>query len=1853
MTCTKYYLNRSNLTMQNISFIKIVIRMIVFCLIYFGFIQSAFADRFSSTTVENFLGIPKLHSPKNSFSPSDGSFTIQSTAQDISRMNLFIDIKGIDAESRTYHWVSSVYAVKPDESTYTPITFNTSHASHTAYSMTFSPEGTFYRAVADISTWKTGSYTIYFSLDNGYNQQLSDIFIDRTISTRKPNGYGCPIPDFAEIACFDNTKEIDCPASNHSLYGQDGNYLINKASYIKMDTNGHDLPDHASSWSMVRDTVTGLIWEIKQMADGAMDYSNPTDGDNVYTWYDPDNPLNTGVENNQRNTNAFINQLNQIQWGGFNHWRMPTIQELETLINHSETEPAIAQVFTPTQKNQYWSSTTAAYAMMARGIDFNNGINNLYQKSSQFYVRAVVGPTCQRRFVDNDETITDTCTGLVWEKHASDSIYSWENSLEFCNNKETAGFSDWRLPSKQELRTIIDYSSKNPAIDTTLFQNQKADQYWTSTSNIASQNQAWAVNFQFAEDISDSKTTPKYVRAVRGGQPQDQNKLFIHSPALASQWFVGDKMAIQWETQSIEGYVNIYLSLKGGANHTFDLIATPSNDGQYTWIVSGQATDNAVIKIEPVASPELSSQLGMFSIDLPKQIFSLSPSSVTLALNDPVALTLVYDTNDNNKTFGAGIRFHYNANILAFTGFSYTLNEHLIETRPPEPDTDNYDNDDSTDTFVYLKWQHIYPDWPISPMPLNLAILNFVTIESGTSPVNMSTQFAETAYTQITHNAHIISKNQPPDIQIQSIVQRTDGSGFLDIVFMGKDAENDIVHWDLEKCGYALDDSNNFSSIVFQSPVDYMAFSETDSMYTAVINASDWNDGVYQIKLAVDNEHVPTTYSPVHVDNTPPNITVDCGEGPGKSCLKEDNAFSLHGNCSDDTESIIINQSGQSIDWLPDGEEWFYPVSLASIPEHAYTSVTYSYTIVAYDRFGNRGVSDVIHVKRIPKNEITISQIDPLVLPENTAQQRIIVSISSNIAGSMAISCDYPPQSIIADIELSSKTLTFQASETIDLTLTIVPVNGRFGSETVTLVCKDKYDRSDSMSFPIEIIEGNWWFREYAFQWVDICTISKNNVFAIDRNGAIYQFNGQFWKPLRVDYEPLTAIWGDNNDVYAVGDNGYIIHYNGMEWSAMAGNTTEHLRDIWGTGTGYLYAVSSEGTIFKYDNSQWEKAFETKSFPLTAIWGSSSTNIYAVGNGGTIVHFDNTQWHFIESPTNEHLTNIWGSQKDNVYAIGENGTIIHYDGHNWSIENSPSASTLTGIWGVDETTVFAVGYSGTILQKITDQWQELPQQSENLNAISGTDANHIIVAGDHGMMLSFENNQWTQTASPLTAWSQMTHVTQMTAIWGISDMCIFASGLYQDDSVIFQYNGQQWERSIINDSRIVSIWGSSKQDVFAVADNGQIFHYDGHNWTVQETDFHLNAVWGASPSDVFAVGHGIILNFDGHSWKQMLNEQSHTLNAIWGRSYQDIYAVGNNGVILHYNGTDWQAMTNTDGSDLFTIQGNNTQVYAGGKNGLLSYENQTWVAVDINFQNTIIDMSPTVEGEWFVIGSKNIWQYSPEDSQFSTIYNSEDLVMKAIWGSLSINRYIIADNGIILHHKENKAPESPNQKHFLQALYTQTLGNQWTVSPLWQISESECAWSGITCNASQQIISIDLNQKSLAGTLPQSIDLISNIEYLFLQGNALHGSVPAQIKSLTDLADNQSDFRYNALYTDDPEIRTFLNQKQIDGSWENTQTIAPSNISAQAGYRGITLTWNPIAYSWDEGYYEIFYRPKSNASLPYSTVTTMDKTVSSVSLPDLSSDTDFEIRMRSVTKNMPITPMIFSVIIVNCWKSAH
>jgi len=119
------------------------------------------------------------------------------------------------------------------------------------------------------------------------------------------------------------------------------------------------------------------------------------------------------------------------------------------------------------------------------------------------------------RFIDcGDGTIKDTKTGLMWQKEGSAERMTHEKAEEYCAKLSVGGHKDWRLPTVEELVSLVDYKKYSPAIASDLFKVETS-WYWTSTIYAGSAGSAWVVNFGGGDVNWDNRGDDGFVLAVR------------------------------------------------------------------------------------------------------------------------------------------------------------------------------------------------------------------------------------------------------------------------------------------------------------------------------------------------------------------------------------------------------------------------------------------------------------------------------------------------------------------------------------------------------------------------------------------------------------------------------------------------------------------------------------------------------------------------------------------------------------------------------------------------------------------------------------------------------------------------------------------------------------------------------------------------------------------------------------------------------------------------------------------------------------------------------------------------------------------------------------------------------------------------------------------------------------------------------------------------------------------------------------------------------------------------------------------------------------------------------------------
>jgi uncharacterized caspase-like protein len=159
------------------------------------------------------------------------------------------------------------------------------------------------------------------------------------------------------------------------------------------------------------------------------------------------------------------------QGGGYTDWRMPTQDELAGLY-----DAGITSKNPPTDGcgGKYhltelihltcccpWASETRGSG--AANFTFNNGIRYWNPQSNDYTLRALpVRSTVVKkdnRFKDNrNGTVTDTKTGLMWAAKDNGSSINWANAKSYCENYRGGGYTDWRMPTQDELAGLYDSS---------------------------------------------------------------------------------------------------------------------------------------------------------------------------------------------------------------------------------------------------------------------------------------------------------------------------------------------------------------------------------------------------------------------------------------------------------------------------------------------------------------------------------------------------------------------------------------------------------------------------------------------------------------------------------------------------------------------------------------------------------------------------------------------------------------------------------------------------------------------------------------------------------------------------------------------------------------------------------------------------------------------------------------------------------------------------------------------------------------------------------------------------------------------------------------------------------------------------------------------------------------------------------------------------------------------------------------------------------------------------------------------------------------------------------------------------
>lgn len=112
-------------------------------------------------------------------------------------------------------------------------------------------------------------------------------------------------------------------------------------------------------------------------------------------------------------------------------------------------------------------------------------------------------------------TVRDTKAKLTWQQNAESPELSWSAAQMYCQNLALDG-GGWRMPSANELMSIVDETRQDPSIDTNAFLGTTQNNFWTSSPNKGEVPKMWTIDF-FTGGFSYAfdPATPCRVRCVK------------------------------------------------------------------------------------------------------------------------------------------------------------------------------------------------------------------------------------------------------------------------------------------------------------------------------------------------------------------------------------------------------------------------------------------------------------------------------------------------------------------------------------------------------------------------------------------------------------------------------------------------------------------------------------------------------------------------------------------------------------------------------------------------------------------------------------------------------------------------------------------------------------------------------------------------------------------------------------------------------------------------------------------------------------------------------------------------------------------------------------------------------------------------------------------------------------------------------------------------------------------------------------------------------------------------------------------------------------------------------------------
>ena len=254
----------------------------------------------------------------------------------------------------------------------------------------------------------------------------------------------------------------------------------------------------ANEWACTRDVVQGVLWQTA-----------------------------TGAATAYAGAEAAVTAANDGSLCGVTNWRLPTVIELTGLVDNgaAAAETSIDTDFFPgTAAEPYWSGEGRANdAAAAWAVEYDSGAAGVLNRVDDAARTRVVSGTGRSDPLElvSDTIFTDMRSALTWLTTGDSG--TWAQAIAAAdaqNSARTGGFTDWRLPNRNELGSLVDRTVRGPAIDAALGTSRiAAEGYWSATplqtAASVTTEFAWVVDFDNGDILPRPTSDTRRVLLVR------------------------------------------------------------------------------------------------------------------------------------------------------------------------------------------------------------------------------------------------------------------------------------------------------------------------------------------------------------------------------------------------------------------------------------------------------------------------------------------------------------------------------------------------------------------------------------------------------------------------------------------------------------------------------------------------------------------------------------------------------------------------------------------------------------------------------------------------------------------------------------------------------------------------------------------------------------------------------------------------------------------------------------------------------------------------------------------------------------------------------------------------------------------------------------------------------------------------------------------------------------------------------------------------------------------------------------------------------------------------------------------